>query len=126
MIQQFYSELVRVLPLGDATFRSNLTTAGLLPVNLKSEIKLMQSDADKVEHFLDFGIKNDIASFKQLISVMEESADEIVQKLAGRIKDRMELHGNKPGTYMYEYKMISVLASCQEIALKIFKFGKSV
>jgi len=98
VIQQFYSELVRVLPLGDATFRSDLFSAGLLSINLKKELKSLETDAEKAEYFLDCVIKNDITSFQQLASVMEGSADEIVRKLARRIKDRIEPQEDKPGT----------------------------
>ena len=64
IVQKFYSELVRVLPLSDAMFRSDLFTAGLLPGNLKSEIKSMRTPAEKAEHFLDCGIKNEISKFQ--------------------------------------------------------------
>ena len=87
IFQQFYLELVRVLPLHDAMFRSQLFTAGLLPGNLKNEIKSMPTPADKAEHFLDSGIKNEISKIQKLVLVMEGYVDDNVQKLARRIKD---------------------------------------
>ena len=87
ILQHFYVELVRVLPLHDAMFRSELITAGLLPGNLKSEIKSMPTPAEKTEHFLDCGIKNEVSQFQKLVSVMEGYSDDNVQKLARHIKD---------------------------------------
>ena len=86
IIQRFYSDLVKVLPLNDAGFRSELFTAGLLPGNLKSEIKSKSTQAEKVEHFLDYGIMNDSTNFHKLISVMEALNNDSVQKLAERMK----------------------------------------
>jgi len=87
--EQFYPELVRVLPLNDAVFRLKLFTAGLLPGNLKTDIMSMPTPAEKAEHFLDCGIKNEISKFQKLVSVMEGYGEDDVQKLARRIKDTM-------------------------------------
>jgi len=87
IFQRFYVELVRVLPLHDAMFRSQLFTAGLLPGNLKSEVKSMPTPADKAEHFLDCGIKNEISKIQKLVLVMEGYVDDNVQQVARHIKD---------------------------------------
>ena len=85
VIQHYYSSLVDVLPMEDARFRSKLHTGGLLPGNLKNEVKSKPTQADKAEHFLDCVIKSG-NSFKQLVKVMEECSDHTVKGLAEQIK----------------------------------------
>ena len=81
-IQKFYEQLVKYLPLDDAQFRASLTTAGLLPGNLKSAIISKPTRADMAEHFLDNGIKNDIKSFLILLEVMRNSEHDQLKLLA--------------------------------------------
>ena len=85
-IQKFYEQLVRYLPLDDAQFRASLTTAGLLPGNLKSAIISKPTKADMAEHFLDNGIKNDIKSFLRLLEVMRNSEHDQLKLLATEVQ----------------------------------------
>ena len=73
VIEKFYAQLVKHLPMDDAEFRASLKSAGLLPGNLKSVIGSKPTRADKAECFLDDGINNDIESFSKLLTVMENS-----------------------------------------------------
>ena len=81
-IQKFYEKLVKYLPLDDAQFRASLTTAGLLPGNLKSAVISKPTRADMAEHFLDNGIKNDIKSFLKLFTVMQNCEHDQLKILA--------------------------------------------
>lgn len=85
ILQHHYASLVDVLPMDDALFRSKLYSAGLLPGNLKEQVKAKSTQADKTEHFLDCVIKND-SNFKQLVKVMEKCSNQSVQRLAEEIK----------------------------------------
>ena len=85
-IQKFYEQLVWHLPLDDAYFRASLTTAGLLPGDLKSAIISKSTRADMAEHFLDNGIKNDIKSFLTLLKVMRNSENEQLKLLATEVQ----------------------------------------
>ena len=60
----------------------------------------MMTPADKAEHFLDCGIKNEISKIQKLVLVMEGYVDDNVQKLAKRIKDTITSK-IKQGMYMY-------------------------
>ena len=84
-IQKFYDQLVRYLPMDDAQFRASLTTAHLLPGNLKSAIISKPTRADMAEHFLDNGIKN-IKSFSVLLKVMRNSEDDQLKLLATEVQ----------------------------------------
>jgi len=96
IIQKFYSDLIKILPMNDTIFRSELYTADLLPGNLKSQIRLHQTSADKAELFLDDGIKNDVLNFKKLIAVMEKY-DDSVKKLAAQINSEICPQQTIPG-----------------------------
>ena len=97
LLQHYYVSLVDVLPMEDARFRSTLFSAGLLPGNLKNEVKSKPTQADKAEHFLDCVIKSS-KNFKQLINVMQECNDDSVKTLAEQIKveiDRKHIESGK-------------------------------
>ena len=85
-IQKFYEKLVKYLPLDDAQFRASLTTANLLPGNLKSAVISKSTRADMAEHFLDNGIKNDIGSFLILLKVMRNSEHDQLKLFATEIQ----------------------------------------
>jgi len=82
IIRQFYPDLLRWLPIDDATFRAELKSTGLLPGTLKSQILSKPTKEEKAEHFLDHGINNDINNFLKLISVMGKYDSKRVQELA--------------------------------------------
>ena len=81
VIQKYYVDLVKLLPMNDATFRARLYSAGLLPGNLLDEIQSKPTKADKAEHLLHCGIKNDTDSFSKLLTVMEGHNDDHLKKL---------------------------------------------
>jgi len=83
IIRKYNVELVGSLPMDDAVFRAKLGSAGLFPGNLKEEIKSKPTVADKAEHFLDHGIKDDTECFNKLLTVMD--GDDRVKELAEKI-----------------------------------------
>ena len=99
MIRYFYSDLLNILPMDDPCFRSQLYSANLLPGNLKAEIHSKPTRADKAEHFLDHGIKNDSMNFKKLLEILEKWDDQVVINLSKQIRNEIDEkeYGNTPG-----------------------------
>ena len=89
-IKKFYPDLVEMLPMDDAYFRSKLYAADLLPGNLKDEIQSKPTRADKAEYFLDQGIKNHATNFKKLLEVLEQSKNDNLIELAQQIKNEID------------------------------------
>ena len=91
--QQFYSKLVKTLPMDDAVFTAELFSNDLLPGNLKSQIKSEKTSADKAALFLDSVIEPSVtsdhdggSSFDKLLHVMEDSEYKHVKELAEEIR----------------------------------------
>ena len=85
IIRKYFLDLVELLPLNDVKFRAKLYSAGLLPGNLWDEIQSKLTAAEKAEHFLHYGIKNDTESFRKLLTIMEDYNDDHLKKLAEKI-----------------------------------------
>ena len=88
VFQQFYVELVTALPMNDSLFLANLFTRGLLPGDLKQQIRVEKTLTDKATCFLDHKISHDVSignstSFYQLLNVMEDSGNKTLKMLAG-------------------------------------------
>ena len=90
IIRKYYVDLIKGLPMNDVIFIAELYSAGLLPGNLKEEVQSKPTTADKADHFLQHGIKNDTESFNKLLAVMELYNSDHLRKLAemlhGKIK----------------------------------------
>ena len=91
VFQQFYSKLVETLPMDDVKFIAKLYSKGLLPGNLKSQIKSEKTSADKAALFLDSVIEPSVtsdggSSFDKLLHVMEDSEYQHVKELAEQIR----------------------------------------
>ena len=87
VFQDFYSKLVRILPMKDALFVADLYSKGLLPDDQKDQIKSLATQADMAEHFLDNVIKPDVTSgigtgtsFDKLLNLMNDSENQPVKK----------------------------------------------
>ena len=91
IIQRYYADLVAILPMNDVKFITWLYSDDLLPGNLKEEIQSKPTAADKADHFLHHGIKNDIESFNKLLARMESYSDHL-RKFADKIHS--EIKGN--------------------------------
>ena len=86
IIRKYYVDLVELLPMDDAKFRARLYAAGLLPGNLKEKVQSKSTTAEKAEHFLDYGIKNDTENFDKLLTIMDDDDNgDHLKKLAQKI-----------------------------------------
>ena len=85
IIRKYFLNLVEYLPMNDVKFRARLYSAGLLPGNLRDEVQSKPTPAEKTEHFLHYGIKNDTDSFNKLLTIMENHDDDLLKKLAEMI-----------------------------------------
>ena len=92
VFQQFYSKLVKTLPMNDAVFIVKLFSNNLLPGDLKNQLKLLhRTSADKAALFLDSVMEPSVtsdfgSSFDKLLNVMEESEYQHVKELAKHIR----------------------------------------
>ena len=90
-----YESLVTSLPLDDAIFSAKLRSRRLLPGNLKSTIESQKTPADKATIFLDKAIEpslknDDITPLKKLLTVMEDSGNDSLKKLAKTIRSTLD------------------------------------
>ena len=104
--QQFYSKLVKTLPMDDAVFTAELFSNDLLPGDLKNQLRLVhRTSADKAVLFLDSVIEPSVtsdggSSFDKLLHVMEDSEYQHVKELAEQIGTNLSCkrsssnHGN--------------------------------
>jgi len=91
IIVKYSPQLLETLPMDDAIFIAKLRSAGLLPGNLKAELKSLKTSADKADYFLDCVILPNISvtqtNFHKFIKVMEECSYDAVSTLARDIKN---------------------------------------
>ena len=91
VFKEFYSKLVKILPMNDALFIAELYSRGLLPDDAKEHVQSLPTTANKAMYFLDHVIKPNVtigvgSSFDQLLNVMEDSQDQCVKELAKLIR----------------------------------------
>ena len=89
---QFYSNLVEVLPMNDEQFLLNLLSCGLLPGDLLNQVETKETLAERAKCFLNNKINHDVSrgdfeSFHELLNKMEESGNDNAQALAKIIKN---------------------------------------
>lgn len=89
--QQYYSRLVKTLPMNDDIFIAELYTNKLLPGDLKEYLESLSISAKKASKFLDAVIKPsienyDVTRLSTLLRVMKNSDDNIVIRLAEEIQ----------------------------------------
>ena len=95
VFQQFYVKLVKKLPMDDSLFTAELFAHGLLPGDLKQQIKAEKTPVDKATYFLDHKISSDVSvdnstSFNKLLDVMEDSRNDSLKELAKEIKTALK------------------------------------
>ena len=95
VFQQFYSKLVKTLPMDDSVFTAELFSNRLLPGDLKNQLKLVhRTSADKALLFLDTVdpsvTSNGGSSFDKLLHVMEDSEYQHVKELAKEIRTSLK------------------------------------
>ena len=92
VFQEFYSDLVNILPMDGETFMAELFTKELLPGDLKQSISAKETQAKKAAYFLDHAISPSVMgdageSFKVLLEVMQGSDYPHLKNLAGKISE---------------------------------------
>ena len=104
VFQQFYSKLVKTLPMDDAVFTAELFSNDLLPGDLKNQLKLLhRTSADKAVLFLDSVIEPSVtsdggSSFDKLLHVMEDSEHQHLKELVVQIRTSLlQSHNNDRG-----------------------------
>ena len=95
LFEDNYEALVTSLPMDDAIFVAKLRSKQLLPGNLKSTIESQKTSADKATVFLDKAIEpslknDDITPLKKLLTVMEDSGNDLLKKLAKTIRSTLD------------------------------------
>lgn len=91
IIRKYFLHLVESLPMNDAVFRAKLQSAGLFPGDLKEKIMSKSTVAERAEHFLDYGIKNNPESFDKLLTIMYDHDDQL-RKLVENIRGEIGLY----------------------------------
>ena len=100
IIRKYYVDLIKALPMNDVIFIAELYSAGLLFGNLKEEVQSKTlTAAEKADHFLQHGIKNDTESFSMLLAVMEHHSSDHLRKLAEKI--HREVKGNDVHLFLF-------------------------
>ena len=99
---QYNNDLIKVLPMDDPSFISDLCRSKLLPSYIEGKLKGLLG-FDKSSYFLDEMIKrplniDDDSSLHKLLSVMKNNERPHVVKLARKMEARIKGESdNKPG-----------------------------
>ena len=100
VFKEFYSKLVKTLPMNDAIFIAELYSHDLLPGDLKHQLNLSdKTPAVKATIFLDSMIYPSVirdigSSFDKLLNVMEDSEYQGVKELAQQIRTSIRKRSN--------------------------------
>ena len=95
VFKSYYPKLVKLLPMNDVCFMSELYGNDLLPGDLKTKIESLPTSFERASKFLDNVIRpsveiNDSRKFHKLLSLMKEIDDFNVRELAEKIKIKLE------------------------------------
>ena len=87
----YYPKLVRLLPMNDECFMSDLYGNSLLPGDLKADIESLPTSTKRATKFLDNVIKpsvesNDSRKLHILLKLMKENDDISIKELADKIR----------------------------------------
>ena len=87
----YYPKLVRLLPMNDECFMSDLYGNSLLPGDLKADIESLPTSTKRATKFLDNAIKpsienNDSRKLHILLKLMKENDDINIKELADKIR----------------------------------------
>ena len=95
VFKSYYPKLVKLLPMNNVCFMSELYGNDLLPGELKTKIELLPTSVERASKFLDNVIKpsvevNDSRKFHILLELMKEIDDFNVRELAEKINIKLE------------------------------------
>ena len=100
---EYYSKLVEILPMNDATFVAKLFARGILPRHLRDQLNLPhRTSAEKATLFLNSVIEPSVtsgvgSSFDKLLTVMEDCDHENVKELAKLIRTSLRSSNSDNG-----------------------------
>jgi len=100
VFKEFYSKLVKALPMNDAKFIAELFSNNLLPGDLRDQLNLpIRTSADKATFFLNSVIESSVSSsdgssFDKLLNVMEDSEYEHMKELTKLIRTSLRKRSN--------------------------------
>ena len=99
VFKEFYSKLVKTLPMNDAIFIAELYSRDLLSDDLKEHIESLTTEGRKAMYFLDHVIKPSVtsdggSSFDKLLNVMKDSKYQLVKELAEQIRTSTSKRSN--------------------------------
>ena len=91
VFKDHYPKLVRLLPMTDECFMSELYGNNLLPGDLKADIESLPTSTKRATKFLDNVIKpsvenNDSRKLHILLKLMKENDDISIKELANKIR----------------------------------------
>ena len=95
MYEKYFSDLVKVLPMDDVTFKAQLSSNNILPDGVDAHIKSLPTVSDKADYFLKQVIKPSInisetEEFNNLIATMKECGYAHVKRLASKMKSFLD------------------------------------
>ena len=105
IFQQYYPNLVKLLPMNDDTFIAELYKNHLLPGNLKANMKSLSTSTQKATEFLDNVVKpsvecDDGTSLNALLITMKGCGDITVKRLAEKINNVLNQQSYKASSYV--------------------------
>ena len=100
--EKYLEKLVKVLPMEDVRFTTQLSSNGILPSSVGEHITSLPTQSNKANHFLKNVIKSsldidEIDEFENLLTVMEKCGYPHIQRLAAKIKSELN---KETGTYV--------------------------
>jgi len=95
VFQDNYEALVTSLPMDDVIFIAKIHSRRLLPGDIKAKLKKLDTPAEKATEFLDQMIEpflknDDVTPLKKLLTVMEDSGNDSLKKLAKTIRSVLD------------------------------------
>ena len=93
--EDYEAKLVRVLPMNDVTFITQLSHNKILPDNVEAHIKSLPTQSDKADYYLTKNIESSLdigetEEFNNLITVMEKCGYPHVERLAKAMKSDLD------------------------------------
>ena len=103
-------KLVKVLPMNDVEFTTQLSSNKILPDSVDAHIKSLPTKSDKVDYYLENVIKSSLdigetTKFENLLTVMEKCGYSHIERLASIMKSDLdkEVKGNHICMYVHKY-----------------------
>ena len=90
----YYTKLITILPMQDATFMARLNFKGILPGDAMALVEAKATSADRATYFLDHYIGNKFhdddsnQSLSELLDLLEHCEHPAVEKVAREMKSR--------------------------------------